>query len=255
MEAFDRFIGFADVYEKSRPTLPKQAFEILKKYKINIETIVDIGCGTGLSTKVCEEYADNVIGIEPSNDMLKYARKNESEKIKVIQGYGEATTLPDSIADIVICVQAFHWMKKDETLNEVNRILKPNGIFAIINANYPPIINKELEKAYLNIVKKAKEIENFEEKALVNKEKLIDSLRNSNLFDYVREIFFSKSEMYDKERFKNFILSQSTIQRAINENNTIVKKEIEKLDDTLEHIFKGKTMEAIFSYEMKIGIK
>lgn len=250
-----RFTGFADVYEQSRPTLPKQTFEILKKYKESIETIVDIGCGTGLSTKVCEEFAKNVIGIDPSEDMLTLAKKKESSKLKFIQGTGEKTYLPDSMADIVICSQAFHWMKKEETLNEVYRILKPNGIFAIIYAKYPPIINKQLEELYLNIVNKAKKIENFEEKILVNKEKHIDSMKNSNLFTYVREIFFYNTEIYDKERFKNFILSQSTVQRLIKENYELLKADLEKLDDVLENIFKGEKMEAIYSYEMDIGIK
>lgn len=250
-----RFDGFSDIYESSRPTLPRQTFEILKKYKSSIETIVDIGCGTGLSTKVCEEFADRVIGIDPSNEMLKQAQKKETDKIKFIHGYGENTMLPDAIADIVICAQSFHWMKKDETLNEVYRILKPNGIFVIIDANYPPIINKELEKLYFSIVRKAKKQEAFEEKILVNKEKHIDSIKNSNLFDYAREIFFSKTELYDKERFKNFILSQSTVQKCIKGNYGILKEELETLDDKLENIFNGKSLEAIFSYEMRIGIK
>ena len=250
-----RFDGFSDIYESSRPTLPRQMFEILKKYKSSIETIVDIGCGTGLSTKVCEEFADRVIGIDPSEDMLKQAKRKENDKIKFIQGYGENTTLSDSVADIVICAQSFHWMKKDETLNEVYRILKPNGIFVIIDADYPPIINKELEKLYFSIVRKAKKQEAFEEKILINKEKHIDSIKNSNSFDYAREIFFSKTELYDKERFKNFILSQSTVQKCIKENYEILKEELETLDDKLENIFNGKSLDAIYSYEMRIGIK
>ena len=146
-------------------------------------------------------------------------------------------------------------MKKDETLNEVYRILKPNGVFVIIDANYPPIINKELEKLYFSIVRKAKKQEAFEEKILINKEKHIDSIKNSNLFDYARKIFFSKTELYDKERFKNFILSQSTVQKCIKGNYGILKEELETLDDKLENIFNGKSLEAIFSYEMRIGIK
>ena len=47
--------------------LPSKAIEILKTYSNNnIETIVDIGCSTGLSTEVCTLYANEVIGIEPS---------------------------------------------------------------------------------------------------------------------------------------------------------------------------------------------
>ena len=252
MNEYERFKGFSDVYDKSRPMLPREAIEIIKKYKdTNIETIVDIGCGTGLSTLVCTEFSRNVIGIEPSTDMLNEAKKKERDNLKFKQGFGEKTGLSESIADIVICVQAFHWMNPEMVLKEVHRILKPNGIFAVINADYPPIINKELEKIYLNIVNKAKKAEDFSETILVNKEKFIDSIRNCNLFDYYREISFSKTEKYDKERFKNFILSHSTVQQSI-KNNIL---DLEALDDDLEGIFQNRTLEAIFPYRMSIGIK
>ena len=184
MKEYERFLGYANVYDESRPTLPKDAIEILKRYKEQIETIVDIGCGTGLSTKVCTEFANNVIGIEPSEDMLKEAKKKENDKLKFKQGLGDDTGLDNAIADIVICSQAFHWMNPKTTLKEVYRILKPNGIFAVIDAEYPPIINKELEKLYLKVVNNAKQIENFAEKVIANKEKHIDSIRNSNLLQF-----------------------------------------------------------------------
>ena len=109
MNEYERFNGFTDLYDKSRPMLPRKAIEILKKYKNgNIETIVDIGCGTGLSTLVCTEFSKNVIGIEPSLDMLNEAKKKERDNLKFKQGFGEKTGLSESIADIVICVQVFH---------------------------------------------------------------------------------------------------------------------------------------------------
>ena len=142
-------------------------------------------------------------------------------------------------------------MNPEITLKEVNRILKPNGIFAVINADYPPIINKKLEKIYLNIINKAKKKENFSEAIIVNKERYIDSIRNCKLFDYCREICFSKTEKYDKDRFMSFILSHSTVQQFIKNNNI----NLEALDDDLEGIFQNRTLEAIFPYRMSIGIK
>ena len=71
-KSYDRFKGFADLYDEGRPKLPNKSFEILKRYlKNDIELIVDIGCGTGNSTEICTNYANKVIGIEPSEDMLK----------------------------------------------------------------------------------------------------------------------------------------------------------------------------------------
>ena len=60
---------------------------------------------------------------------------------------------------------------------------------------------------------------------------------------------------YDKERFKKFILSKSNIQKAIRNNYKPVIDILENLDNTLDEIFRGQTLNALFSYKMKIGIK
>ena len=47
----DRFMGFADVYDNARPTLPAHFMELIRLYLgRDIGTVVDLGCGTGLST-------------------------------------------------------------------------------------------------------------------------------------------------------------------------------------------------------------
>ncbi|MBP3802265.1 MAG: class I SAM-dependent methyltransferase [Clostridia bacterium] len=115
-KGYDRFLGFADTYDEGRPKLPEKAIEILKNYKNDIKLIVDIGCGTGNSTQVCINYANRVIGIEPSEDRLFKAREKENDKLSFKKGLGDNTGLDDNIADIVICSQAFHWMNSQTTI-------------------------------------------------------------------------------------------------------------------------------------------
>ena len=253
---YERFLGYADTYDEGRPKLPSKAIELLKVYLENdIETIVDIGCGTALSTEVCTLFANNVIGIEPSIDMLNKAKTKENDKMKFIQGYGEKTGLEDECADIVICSQAFHWMEPESTINEVYRILKKGGIFAVIDADYPPVINKDLEKlnAYLHM--KTSSLENFENKLVSNKVEHLNNIRKSGLFEYSREICFSHIEKYDQERFKKFLLSQSSMQHAIKFNYDKIVDELNLLEERLYKVFKGNTLDAFYSYRMRIGIK
>lgn len=66
---------------------------------------------------------------------------------------------------------------------------------------------------------------------------------------------FDRDIEYDKERFKKFILSKSNIQKAIRNNYKPVIDILENLDNTLDEIFRGQTLNALFSYKMKIGIK
>ena len=54
-------------------------------------------------------------------------------------GASEATGLPDGCADVVVAVQAMHWMEPVATLAEVARILRPGGVFATIDADWPPV--------------------------------------------------------------------------------------------------------------------
>lgn len=53
-------------------------------------------------------------------------------------GHGHRTGLPAGCADIVIAVQAFHWMAPEPTLAEIARILQPHGVFAAIDTDWPP---------------------------------------------------------------------------------------------------------------------
>lgn len=255
-KGYERFLGYADTYDEGRPKLPSKAIEILKIYLDNeIGTIVDIGCGTGLSTEVCTLFANNVIGVEPSIDMLNKARTKENDKIKFIQGYGEKTGLEDECADVVICSQAFHWMEPESTIKEVYRILKKGGIFAVIDADYPPVINKELEKLNSYLQKKTANLENCENKWVSNKTEHLNNIRKSGLFEYSREICFSHIEKYDQERFKKFLLSQSSMQQAIKYNYDKIVDELNSLEERLFKVFNGQTLDTMYSYKMRIAIK
>ena len=253
---YERFLGYADTYDEGRPKLPSKALEILKTYSNNnIETIVDIGCGTGLSTESCTLFANEVIGIEPSIDMLTKAKTKENKKMRFIQGYGDKTGLEDESVDIVICSQAFHWMEPESTLKEIYRILKKGRIFAAIDADYPPVINKDLEILNNYLRRKTAIIEKWENKWATDKSDHLKNIRESTLFEYSREICFDHIEEYDQERFKKFLLSQSSMQHAIKNNYSEIADDLNSLDDKLYAVFKGQSLNARYSYRMRIGIK
>ena len=59
----DRFLGFADVYDDTRPKSPKKVQEIILKYLGNTPAlVVDLGCGTGLSTIIWSEVSNGRSG-------------------------------------------------------------------------------------------------------------------------------------------------------------------------------------------------
>ena len=80
-------------------------------------------------------------------------------------------------------------------------------------------------------------------------------IQSSNLFEYSREICFENVEQYDQERFKKFLISQSSMQHAIKYNYDKIIDELNILDEKLNKVFNGQKLNAIFSYRMRIGIK
>ncbi len=133
-----RFTGLADNYAKYRPSYPAEAIEYIQtrcELKPN-RVVVDIGCGTGISSRLFASLDVNVIGVEPNAEMRSTAAATSpgpSEwAVTYVEGKAESTGLPTGVADLVLAAQAFHWFQPDAALSEFHRILKPDGWVALM---------------------------------------------------------------------------------------------------------------------------
>jgi SAM-dependent methyltransferase len=136
----DRFSGFADLYDANRPSPPRALGPLLVSYaNVPRPAVVDLGSGTGLSSRWAAGWAGSVIGIEPNDDMRAIAEQRRTAGVTYAPGVSHRTGLGDRVADIVLAVQAMHWMDPEPTLVEVARILRPGGVFAIADADWPPV--------------------------------------------------------------------------------------------------------------------
>jgi len=135
-----RFSGFADLYDANRPMAPARLGPLLARYAgRDRPVVVDLGSGTGLSSRWAAGWAGSVIGIEPNDDMRAVAIARGGPGVEHRAGVSHATGLADDSADVVIAVQAMHWMEPTSTHAEVARILRPGGVFAIVDADWPPV--------------------------------------------------------------------------------------------------------------------
>jgi SAM-dependent methyltransferase len=129
----ERFTGLADLYARCRPDYPAAALDdIMTHCRLGPgAVVVDVGCGTGISTRLFAGRGYRVIGIEPNDDMRRRAEAQPSPDVpfppEYRPGKAEATGLPEGRADAVLAAQAFHWFEPGATLREFRRILKPEG--------------------------------------------------------------------------------------------------------------------------------
>lgn len=107
--------------------------------------ILDLCCGTGDITNLLQKkYHDALItGVDFSEEMLKIARK-KNKKLKFEEA--DCSILPyanNSFDLVTICFGLRNTPDYDKVLSEINRVLKPNGIFVHLDfGNASPTADK-----------------------------------------------------------------------------------------------------------------
>ncbi len=257
----NRFLGFADTYEAARPRMPLLPIEIITQYLGGApDLVVDLGCGTGLSTAIWQGHCNRVIGIEPSEDMLCVASKKADDAISFRKAFAHDTGLESGCADAVVCSQSFHWMNPDLTLAEINRILKTCGVFAAIDYDWPPICNTQAEMAYNELFTKVDAVEKSHPDLSTafsrwDKNKHLSHIQGSGYFKYCREVVFLNTEPCDAERFILIALSQGGLQSILKKDRALIQDEIDLFSSLIRGIFQDKRFEVRFCYRMRIGVK
>lgn len=204
-----RFTGLADAYARYRPTYPAAAVDfVLARCGLGPGSVlVDIGCGTGISSRLFASRGLRVIGIEPNADMREEARAEPPPMSGTApdyrEGQAEATGLEPASADAVLAAQAFHWFEPAKALPEFHRILRPGGWIVLLwntrderdsfTAAYGRLVWSMTDRS------RTKEI----------REDSPRSLRETPLFDASEPVFFANQQRLDEEGFVGRAFSAS----------------------------------------------
>jgi SAM-dependent methyltransferase len=133
-----RFTGLAELYAKHRPSYPGAVVDyIVERCGLSPQSLlVDVGSGTGISSRLFAQRGVPVLGIEPNADMRARAEAEplpEGLPVPIYRdGRAEATGLPPGSTDTVLAAQAFHWFEPQAALREFQRILKLGGWIALV---------------------------------------------------------------------------------------------------------------------------
>lgn len=259
----DRFSGFAAVYDSYRPAPPAAIPGLLIQLAggKTPSLVIDIASGTGLSTMIWNGRAAEVIGIEPNPDMRAEAerRAGSAASIRFRDGLSTATGLGDGCADIVTVSQALHWMEPEPTFAEIARILRPSGVFAAYDCDWPPTLNWEAEDAYIRCLKRAAEVER--ERGYVKgvhkwgKSGHRERIANSGRFRYVTEAVMHSIDSGGAERLVGVALSQGVVESSLRRGVGEDEVGISELRRDLDRIMGDSIVPWYWSYRVRIGIR
>ena len=118
--------GFADVagaYDRGRPDYPAEVPGVLGLSPG--ARVLDLAAGTGKFTRVLRAAGFDVVPVEPLPAMRAVVPG-------AVEGTAEAIPLEDASVDAVTIADAWHWFDRAAASLEIERVLRPGGLVAIL---------------------------------------------------------------------------------------------------------------------------
>ena len=258
----ERFTGFGSHYDNVRPSAPTALADLLlplAKCEGKASLVVDLGCGTGLSTRYWMPFAESVVGVEPTDSMREQAETVGGQNISYRKGFSHATGLEDRCADIVVCAQALHWMEPLSTFAESARILKGAGVFAAYDYDWPPATTSwQVDQAYASCMQLARRLE--QEQGITGRLKQWDKashlarMQESGCFRFVRECLLHHQDQGGAERIVGIFLSQGYVQSLVKLGLSEKDLQIDRLREVAHRAFGSSFTRWFWSARVRIGV-
>ena len=112
-------------YDRARPSYPGELVGDL--LAANPRDILDIGCGTGIGSRLFQGDGRAVLGVEPDPRMAAVARQ---QGLDVEEASFEDWKPKGRQFDLLISAQAWHWIEPTVGVDKAAKVLRPGGRFA-----------------------------------------------------------------------------------------------------------------------------
>jgi SAM-dependent methyltransferase len=132
-------------------------------------------------------------------------------EIEFRPGDSGASGLADGCADIVTVSQALHWMDPFPTFEEARRILRPGGVFAAFDYDWPPqVMDAHCEAAYEQTMRRVRAAEKARDGEVFQwpKDGHLGRMLQSGCFAYARETALHHADQGSAERLVALLISQ-----------------------------------------------
>src|SRR5437762_8990194 len=129
-------VGFqrgADAYRRGRPGYPPEAIGFLaEQAELGPgRRVADLAAGTGALTAPLVATGSWVVAVEPVEAMRSALAASVGGAI-VCAALAEALPFDRGAVDVVTVGQAFHWFDAERARDEIHRVLRAQGLLALV---------------------------------------------------------------------------------------------------------------------------
>ncbi len=147
----DHFSGHAAQYARYRPAYPVALYDWLEAQVPAHESAWDVATGNGQAAMELSRRFRQVIATDGSAQQIAQAMAagNVASNIDYRVETAEANSLAAGSMDLVTVAQSYHWFEHAAFLPQIERVMKPGGLFAIWTYALAEI-NNELDQVVRN---------------------------------------------------------------------------------------------------------
>jgi SAM-dependent methyltransferase len=232
----------AERYARSRPDLSSHAVAALESVlAAPVDLAVDVGCGTGYSTRALRSVARRVVGIDSSAAMIAAAEGSDGVEYRV----GDAGSIPmgDGSCGLMAAGLSFHWFDRDAFLAEARRVLEPDGRLALWNAGCAGRGEPGVDAwawfggPYLREnPSPPRDARPFGD----------DEARAAG-FEAVARVRLEQTLAFTRDAFVDFLTTQSNVIERVRGNPELLAQAVDRLRRETEPFFRGGTTEWLFA--------
>jgi SAM-dependent methyltransferase len=142
----ESFGADAERYDRVRPSYPQALVDELLSDGAPIH-VLDVGCGTGIASRLFQARGCAVLGVEPDRRMARLARdRGVTVEVASFEGWDAC----ERRFDLLICGQAWHWIDPDLGALKAADVLGPGGRVGLFwnFGRLPPDVRSALAATY-----------------------------------------------------------------------------------------------------------
>jgi SAM-dependent methyltransferase len=138
-------------YDRYRPTYPDALIDDLLGSNPEDLHVLDVGCGTGIASRLMAGRGAKVLGVEMAPRMADIAR---GHGIEVEVGPFEDWEAAGRRFDRVISAQAWHWLDRAVATAKAASVLRPGGRLCLIwnTGSHPDDLADALAEVYASVL-------------------------------------------------------------------------------------------------------